>query len=217
MNRAALFITIEGGEGSGKTTQINKLAENLTREGYKVITTREPGGTPEGEKIRNLLVQREGGNWSALAEVLLLFAARVMHIESLIKPALEAKKIVISDRFTDSTYAYQGYGRGLSKDKIAEIEKAALGGFKPDLTFILDIDPKEGLKRSGRRLAAEILNVKQTEDRFENLDIGFHERLRTGFLELAKTDPKRCVVLDARQSQEEISGQILASVQERLK
>lgn len=191
------FISLEGGEGAGKTTQINQLAEFLTGEGYKVITTREPGGTPEAEKIRNLLVQREGGNWTPMAECLLLFAARVMHVEKVIKPAIEAGKVVITDRFTDSTRAYQGYGHGMELDQIEAVNTSVLADFAPDLTLVLDVDPDIGLSRSGRRLAAESLKVNQTEDRYENLDLDFHKRLRNGYLEIAKNNPDRCHVIDA--------------------
>ena len=128
--RASLFITLEGGEGSGKTSQINRLAQALTERGYRVVTSREPGGTVEGERIRDLLVQRDGGNWTPMAEVLLLNAARSMHISEIIKPALDKGKIVICDRFTDSTVAYQGYGRDMSLDKIKEIQDAVVGETK---------------------------------------------------------------------------------------
>ena len=191
---AGLFISFEGGEGSGKTTQINKLAESLTEQGRKVITTREPGGTPEGDKIRDLIVQREGGEWNPMAETLLLFAARTMHVQKTIKPALDDGKIVISDRFTDSTISYQGYGHGLATETIEDIAQISIDGLKPDITFILDIDPKEGLDRSQRRLASEQLGVDQTEDRFERLDVTFHEKLREGFLSIAKNEPDRCHV-----------------------
>lgn len=213
---SGMFITIEGGEGTGKTTQLNWLAEYLTGQGHKVITTREPGGTEEAEKVRNLLVQRDGGEWTSVAECLLLFAARVQHVEQLITPALADGKIVVSDRFSDSTYAYQGYGRGVDKDKIVQIEQVSMDGFKPDLTIILDIDPVVGLERSGRRLAAEALGVKQTEDRFENLDIEFHQKLRAGFLDIAKAEPERCFVIDAAQSPEAVRDSIFARVGEAL-
>jgi len=194
---SGLFITLEGGEGGGKTTQLNYLAEYLKNKGHKVLTTREPGGTPEAEKIRNLLVQRQSGEWSPMAETLMMFAARVEHIERVIKPALAEGRTVISDRFTDSTYAYQGAGREIGFDKIAELEKVALDGFKPDVTFILDLDPKIGLERSTRRLSAESLGLKQTEDRFENMELVFHQRLREAFLQIAEREPDRCHVLDA--------------------
>lgn len=214
---AGLFISFEGGEGSGKTTQINKLAAHLNTKGYTVVTTREPGGTEEGDKIRSLIVQRDGGNWTPLAECLLLFAARHMHVEKIIKPALEEGAIVISDRFTDSTRAYQGHGRGFSLETIEKLNDITLENFKPDLTLVLDIDPKTGLSRSGRRLAAEKLSVDQTEDRFENLDLDFHERLRQGFLAIAKKDSKRCKVFDAAQPADKLAAQLAATVEERLK
>jgi len=150
-----LFISFEGGEGSGKTTQINRLADYLTRQGYGVVTTREPGGTPEGESIRDVLVQRGGGDWLPMSEVLLLYAARYMHVEKVIKPAIAEGKIIICDRFADSTLAYQGYGHGLNPDSIKAVEALTIGAFKPDLTYILDIDVKTGLARSNKQLAVE--------------------------------------------------------------
>ena len=213
---AGLFITFEGGEGSGKTSQINRLAQTLSASGHKVITTREPGGTPEAEKIRNLLVQRDGGNWTPLAEVLLLFAARSLHVERVIQPALMTGKIVISDRFTDSTRAYQGYGHGLDLETIEEVNSIVLNGLEPDLTFILDIDPQTGLGRSERRLAAEQFMGARSEDRFEKLELDFHERLRQGFLKIASTYPKRCVILDATRTFEDLTAEISKTVQARL-
>lgn len=192
------FISFEGGEGSGKTTQINRLSEHLTSEGYRVVTTREPGGTPEGETIRNALVQRSGGDWHPMAEVLLLYAARLMHIKKVIEPALEEGKIVISDRFADSTLAYQGYGHKLNLEQIKEIQSISINDFKPNLTFILDIDPKTGLERSNKRLAVE-KGYEKTEDRFERLNIDFHERLRQGFLSIAQDETERCCVINADQ------------------
>lgn len=211
-----LFITFEGGEGAGKTTQINRLAQSLTEQGHKVITTREPGGTPEAEKIRNLLVQRDGGQWTPLSEALLLFAARQLHVDRVIKPNLDDGKIVISDRFTDSTRAYQGYGHGLDLEIIEELKETVLKGLEPDLTFILDIDSKAGLDRSERRLAAEALDIKQKEDRFENLDISFHEKLRQGFLQIAKDNAERCKVLDATKDINDIEKKILKLTSEKL-
>ena len=198
------FISLEGGEGSGKTTQINHIVNMLSERGYDVITTREPGGVPEAESIRNLLVQRDGGQWNAISEVLLLFAARSMHVEKLIKPALSEGKVVICDRFSDSTIAYQGYGRGLDLDTIREIERLSIGNFKPDLTFILDIDVRTGLKRSTARLSGE----DSTEDRFERMDIEFHEKLREGFLEIARKNEGRCYILNAGQGVEQLCDEI---------
>lgn len=212
MNRG-LFITLEGGEGSGKSTQIRILAENLRKRGQNVVTTREPGGTPEVEKIRELLVMRDGGVWTPVAEILLLFAARQMHVENLIKPALAAGKIVISDRFTDSTRAYQGYGHRESLETLEKINMLAIEGFSPDLTFILDIPVELGLERAGKRLKKDGSN----EDRFEKLDISFHERLRRGYLEIARQNPVRCVVVDAGQPVEKIAGILFQATLEKLK
>lgn len=208
-----LFITFEGGEGSGKTTQINRLAKALTDKDFKVITTREPGGSPEAETIRNLLVQRGKGNWPPLAEALMHSAARVIHVERVIRPALAENKIVICDRFTDSTYAYQGYGLGMKSEDIDALNKIAIGDLRPDLTFILDIDPKAGLMRTKRRDAAGTLSVEQLEDRYETMDLSFHEKVRTGFLEIAQKDPARCRLIDATQDLETIRDLIDDSVE----
>jgi dTMP kinase len=217
MGKTPLFISFEGGEGAGKTTQINTLAGALTQQGYKVITTREPGGTEEGEKIRALLVQRDGGNWNPMSECLLLFAARIMHVEQVIRPALEAGKIVITDRFTDSTRAYQGYGHGFDLKLIESLNDQLIGGFKPDLTFILDVDPQKGLERSSHRLASQPFEVDRAEDRFENLELEFHKRLRQGFLEIAKKEKDRCRVIDASKSLDAIAKEIEKIVLEKLK
>lgn len=211
----SLFITLEGGEGSGKTTQIKLLESALSELGYKVITTREPGGTREAEKIRDLLVQRDGGDWDAVAECLLLFAARHMHYETLIKPALSKGDIVISDRFTDSTRAYQGYGMGMDLEQIERIKQTAIQDVEPDLTFIMDIPVKEGLARSMSRLSAEDQKL-QTEDRYENRHIEFHEKLRQGYLSIAKENPNRCAIIDASQAPETIHERLLSLVKERL-
>lgn len=207
-----VFISFEGGEGSGKTTQINRLADFLTQQGRRVVSTREPGGTEDAEKIRDFLVKRDGGNWTPEAETLLLYAARSMHVEQIIKPALADGKVVISDRFSDSTLAYQGYGHGYALDKIKALDTLILDGFKPDLTLILDIPAQEGIDRSTRRLAGEALNIDRMEDRFEQLDIGFHEKLRQGFLQIAKENPQRCHVIDARQELGAVTDSIQAIV-----
>ncbi|MCB9995678.1 MAG: dTMP kinase [Rhodospirillales bacterium] len=212
MSSQGIFITLEGGEGSGKSTQIKTLAAFLQDKGHDVILTREPGGTPEAEKIRELLVNRDGGDWTPMAETLLFFAARAMHIETLIKPALAEGKIVICDRFTDSTRAYQSYGHGLDPDIIESYVQLAIAGFEPDLTFILDIDAAAGLERAGRRNT----DADSTEDRFEQMQIDFHERLRQGFLEIAARNPERCVIIDAQQSIDEIAAQIGDAALERI-
>ncbi len=212
MHNKGLFITLEGGEGSGKTTQIKRMQAALEKAGRHVVVTREPGGTPEAEKIRALLVQRDGGQWTPMAECLLLFAARTMHVETLIKPALAEGKIVISDRFTDSTRAYQGYGHGMDFNKIESLNKIAIDGFKPDLTFILDLPVRTGLARAGKRMNRD----GSAEDRFERLEIGFHEQMRQGYLDVAKHDPDRCVVVDAEQGIDDVTAAIMARLKEKV-
>jgi dTMP kinase len=199
--KPGLFITLEGGEGTGKSTQIRRLSELLRGKGHDVVTTREPGGTPEAEKIRDLLVQRDGGSWTPMAEALLLFAGRVMHVDTLIKPSIALGKIVISDRFADSTRAYQSYGHGYPLETIERLNTLALGDFKPDLTFILDMPVEDGLARAGRRLA----NSGSSEDKFERLGLEFHERMRQGYLAIAESDPDRCIVINASRSLDEIA------------
>lgn len=207
-----IFITLEGGEGSGKSTQIRLLADALRAFGRDVVITREPGGTPEAEKIRDFLVKRDGGNWTPMAECMLLYAARQMHVENLIKPALAEGKVVISDRFSDSTRAYQSFGHGLPLETIEQIDCLVLDGFKPDLTFILDLPVETGLARAGKRMSAD----QSQEDRFEKLGTSFHERLRQGYLQIAKANPQRCVVIDATRSIEQIAADLARHVQERL-
>jgi dTMP kinase len=207
-----MFITLEGGEGAGKSTQIKMLADSLRAAGHDVVTTREPGGTPEAEKIRALLVNRDGGAWTPTVECLLLYAARAQHVETLIKPALAAGKIVISDRFADSTRAYQAYGHGLSLGWVESLNDIVLGDFKPDLTFIMDLDVEIGLTRAGRRLQSQ----SSTEDKFESLGLDFHNRLRNGFLDIAARDPERCVVVDATRTPDAIAADLCDIVLRRL-
>jgi len=210
-----LFITLEGGEGAGKSTQSRRLKSALEQMGRDVVLTREPGGTPEAEKIRDLLVQRDGGNWTPMAECLLFFAARQMHVETLIKPSLAHGKIVICDRFTDSTIAYQGYGHGFDLPTIRGIEQLSLGNFKPDLTFILDLPVTDGLSRSLKQ--KDVSQGKEnTEDRFEKLKQDFHEKLRQGFLTIAVNEPERCVVVDATQSADAVFDCIWGRLQNAL-
>lgn len=202
------FISFEGGEGSGKSTQLRLLSSAFERAGLPFVSTREPGGTPSAERIRELLVSGEGDAWSALSETLLFQAARAEHIEKLIKPALTARKTIICDRFVDSTIVYQGIGKGLGVEYIKNLHRMAFGNFMPSLTILLDIAPEEGLKRAGSR--------NGNENRFEELDIIFHQKIRVGFLEIAKNEPNRCVVLDSMQSAESLHQQIIAKILERL-
>ncbi len=202
------FITFEGGEGAGKTTQIQILAERLRQNGTDVITTREPGGVPEAEKIRDLLVQKDGGRWDALSECMLFFTARRMHINTLIEPALQEGKTVICDRFTDSTIAYQGYGHNFDLNKIQQVQNISIGNFKPDQTFLLDLPVEMGLKRSKKRLSDQLSN----EDKFEDLDIAFHERLRQGFLTLAHNERERFHIIDAQNDIDTIAADIWENI-----
>ncbi|MBO6520577.1 MAG: dTMP kinase [Rhodospirillales bacterium] len=187
------FITFEGGEGGGKSTQVKTLAAALQDAGHTVVVTREPGGAPAAEEIRDLLVSGAVERWSPMAEVLLNYAAREMHVRQTIRPALDRGDWVISDRFSDSTMAYQGYGGGVDPARIEAIHTAVLGEFKPDLTLILDLDVTDGLARAGKRL----VEAGSAEDRFERMERDFHHRLRDGFLEIAKSEPLRCRVIDA--------------------
>jgi len=203
----ARFITLEGGEGVGKSTQARRLCAQLEARGIGVVATREPGGSPGAEDIRKLLVDGEPGRWSPLAETLLLFAARADHIERTIKPALDRGEWVICDRFTDSTYAYQGAARGLARETIRRIEAVAIGDFKPNLTLILDLPVQEGLKRAGER--------GPHETRFEKFDGSFHEKLRKAFLDLAKRALERCVVIDASGTADAVADRVWRAVAKR--
>jgi dTMP kinase len=199
-----LFITFEGGEGSGKTTQIRLLKEAMEQMGKEMLLTREPGGSEGAEKIRPLLVSGNA-NWDALSEVLLFSAARRDHLVNKIWPALKEGKIVLCDRFADSTLAYQGYGRKDDKElqqKLMDLYQMIAGDFRPDLTFILDIDPEIGLKRSCDRLG-------NNERRFEDMDIQFHKNLRQAFLKIAQQDNQRCHVIQTNRSVEEIHQDIM--------
>jgi dTMP kinase len=200
MNPRGLFITFEGGEGAGKTTQIKRLAAAL---GPDTLQTREPGGTPEAEAIRETFFKNNGQNWPPEALVLLMFSARVLHTENLIRPALEKGTTVLCDRYTDSTRVYQGYAGNLALDKIEAVKELSIGDFEPDLTFILDIAPEEGLKRADTRAG---------ETTFEAKDLTFHHKIRDGFLTIAKENPDRCVIIDASQDQDTIAQQILQAV-----
>lgn len=211
-----MFITFEGGEGSGKTTLINRIGDKLTSNNHRVITTREPGGTEQGEKVRKLIVQGEYNTWSPMEEVLLIFAARHAHVEQVIRPALAKGKIVLCDRFTDSTRAYQGYGHGLDPAVIEQMNDLVLGGFTPDLTFVLDVEPRKGIERSKQRLTAEKFGSLPLEDRFEKLDLAFHERLRAGFLDIAAKNKNRCIVIPDGLSMDEVATQVYDAVVKRI-
>jgi dTMP kinase len=203
------FITFEGGEGAGKSTQVRRLAARLQAAGHEVVATREPGGSPGAEAIRALLVQGEADRWSPLTETLLMYAARRDHIERVIAPALARSAWVVCDRFADSTRAYQGAAGGTDPALIRTLETAILGETRPDLTLILDLPVADGLGRANGRGDAE--------GRFEAKGEAFHERLRQAFLEIARAEPRRCTIIDAARSPDEVEAQIRAAVETRLK
>lgn len=209
----APFITFEGGEGSGKSTQIKLLAEYLKQKSVDVVVTKEPGGTPIGVELRRLLVEGAADKMDANAEALLFFADRRIHMTQLVWPALENGKWVISDRFADSTTAYQyyAYNKRLSKEDIDMLYRFAVGDFKPDLTIILDIDPKVGLSRSFKK--AEGMETKETRN--ENRVLEFHQNLRQGYIQIAKQEPDRCVVLNAEQTIEALHQDVLAVIKDK--
>jgi dTMP kinase len=203
----ARFITLEGGEGAGKSTQARKLATRLIERGHRVTLTREPGGAPGAEAIRDLLVSGDTGRWTPLAETLLHFAAREEHLSRTIRPALGRGEWVISDRFVDSTFAYQGAAQGSARDTIEVLGKMVIGGDMPGLTLILDLPVDVGLARS---------HARGGEDRYERMGPAFHETLRQAFLAIAKAQPERCVTIDATADEEEVARQIWHSVTSRL-
>ena len=202
------FITLEGGEGAGKSTQIARLADWLKARGREVVTTREPGGAPGAEMIRKLLVEGPAERWDGTTEALLHFAARRDHLRATVWPALERGAWVVSDRFADSTRAYQGYGHGLDLESLDRLYEVAVDGFHPDLTIILDLPIETGLARAAAR--------RGTETRYESLPRDFHERVRQGFLEIAKSEPKRCAIVDATKDIDGIAQAIARTVTERL-
>jgi dTMP kinase len=202
------FITVEGGEGAGKSTQVELLMAALERTGIAATRTREPGGSEGAEAIRRLLLEGADARWDALAEALLLYAARHDHVTRLIAPALQQGLWVVCDRFADSTLAYQGYGRGLPLVDLLGLHRIALADFAPDLTLVLDLPAAAGLARIAGRAG--------NADRFERLDPSFHERLRDGFRRIAVDNPQRCVVIDASGERDIVHRAVLNAVATRL-
>jgi dTMP kinase len=202
-----VFITLEGGEGAGKSTQLKLLEERLATHEINIVRTREPGGVPSAETIRDLLVNGETDKWRPLTETLLHFAARHEHISRLVQPALENGQWVLCDRFADSTTAYQGYAQNIDLETIATLYRLAVGKLEPNLTIILDLPVQVGLER------AEDRGIGGT--RYERMGIEFHQRLRDGFLQIAANNPHRCSIVDATQTIEEISENIMALVEAR--
>jgi dTMP kinase len=202
------FISLEGGEGAGKSTQARRLAERLSAGGREVVLTREPGGSAGAEAIRSLLVEGEADRWSAVSETLLMYAARRDHIERLIEPALERGAWVICDRFLDSTRAYQGAAGGAPMALIEALEQDVVGAVTPDLTLILDMPVEAGLARAAGRAGGE--------GRFESKGQGFHTRLRAAFLKIAEREPERCAVLSAEGDLDAVAARIWDVVAARL-
>ena len=202
------FITFEGGEGAGKSVQISRFFEYLKAQNKEVVLTREPGGTDIGKQIRKLLVEGDKDKFDEITEVLLFYADRRINITQVIQPALRAGKYVISDRYNDSTIAYQYYGSNkFDNTQIMDtLYEIVAGSFKPDVTFLLDIDVKIGFERSFKK--SQTMDTKEL--RFENVDVAFHERLRQGYLELAKQNPDRFIIINANQSIEDVTKEIIA-------
>ncbi len=202
------FITFEGGEGAGKSTQLRRLADALIASGVDVVMTREPGGSPGAEEIRKLLVTGEPGRWDAETEALLHFAARRDHLIRTVWPALKRGAWVLSDRFADSTMAYQGYAQGFGRERVADLYRLVVGDFAPDLTLILDVPSDQGLKQAGGR--------GHDETRYERMGDAFHMRLREAFLDIARREPQRCVVIDSTGPVDSVADAIRHVVREKL-
>jgi dTMP kinase len=204
----ALFITVEGGEGAGKSTQVARLTARLADAGCDVVATREPGGSAGAERIRDLLVRGEADRWSPVTETLLMYAARRDHVERVIRPALARGAVVVCDRFVDSTRAYQGAGGGAPPALIAALESQVLDQTWPDLTLVFDLPVETGLARAASRGGDEA--------RFEAKGLAFHERLRAGFLDIARREPERCVVIDAGGDGDTVAASVWNAVSARL-
>lgn len=209
---AGCFITFEGGEGAGKSTQIERLRTRLEQLGQPVLVTREPGGSPHAEEVRAFILGGHAKHLGPFAEALLFAAARIDHLDKTIKPVLRSGTHVLCDRFADSTRAYQGSVGNLDKGLIDQLETVTLRGVKPDLTFILDLPAETGLARAGARQAGK----GEGADRFEKEDLSFHQSLRQAYLAIARAEPRRCVVINADQDPGEVETAIWAALRERL-
>ncbi len=209
------FITFEGGEGSGKSTQAQLLADRLRGRGNEAVLTREPGGSPFAEQVRALILDPATAPHSALSEALLFYAARSDHLDTTIRPALVAGRWVICDRFSDSTRVYQGVAGGLAPAVLDRLESMIVAPTRPDLTLILDLPADAGLSRAADRRRANAV-VGAQADAYEKRDLAFHERLRAGYVAIAKTEPQRCVLVDGAGSPDAIAAEIWAHVERRL-
>jgi dTMP kinase len=212
------FITFEGLDGSGKSTQIERLAKKLAADGFRAVVTREPGGTAIGEKIRNLLLDTSTSDLSPMAELALMFASRVQHIQEIIQPALAEGRVVLCDRFTDSSEAYQGGGRKLGSEPVLALHRILCGNLQPDLTILMDSDVAASVKRARRRNIARVSgDGGGDENRFEQESRAFFGRVRNAYLAIAAREPQRVVVVNARGTPEETHKQILETVRRKLK
>jgi len=219
MSRRGKFITFEGLDGTGKSTQMHKLAEALRAAGHKVVETREPGGTATGEKIRKVLLDSSTAGLDPLAEMALMFASRAQHIAEVIEPGLAAGAIVLCDRFTDSTEAYQGSGRKLGSDAVLELHRVLCGDLQPDLTILMDSNLQTSLNRARRRNEQDSRNASRghDENRFERETRSFFARVRDGFIAIAKREPGRVVMVDARGTPGQTHQKIVEVVRKKLK
>lgn len=202
-----MFITLEGIEGSGKSTQIQHICRFLDASGFGYISTREPGGTPIGKKIRSILLDPGSNVMDPTTELLLYTADRIQHLQEIIRPAITTGKVVVCDRYFDATVAYQGFARGLDMAMIYDLHRFVCADLKPDLTFLLDLPPEIGLKRARHQL--EVGTRAIDESRFENEAIAFHERVRAGYLTIARHEPDRFRIVDAAQTETDVRAQIL--------
>ena len=201
------FITLEGGEGAGKSVQRDRLVQALRAAGLETVATREPGGSPSAEAVRELLLAH-GTDWQPLSEALLHAAARSQHLAETVRPALEAGRWVVSDRYSDSTRAYQGWGQGVALETLDQLEAMVVADARPDLTIMLDVAPEIGLTRAEGR--------GQGADRYEAMDLAFHQRLRAGYRAIAESAPERCVLIDASGSEDAVAAEIRSAVHARL-
>lgn len=213
-----MFITFEGLDGCGKSTQLEKLARHFREQGFKVVKTREPGGTETGESIRKLLLDAATTGLSSMTELAMMFASRAQHIKEVIEPGLAEGKIVLCDRFTDSTEAYQGGGRKLGSDPVLKMHKIICGGLQPDLTILMDSDVAHSVERARRRnRSRSSQNSHRNENRFEQENRGFFGRVRDAYHLIAKREPRRVVTIDARGTIDQTHSKIVEAVQKKLK
>jgi len=203
-----MFITFEGPDGSGKTTQVKRIGRKLIEKGFDIVYTREPGGTEISDQVREILMNMKNKQMCPRTEILLFCAARAQLVEEVIRPALQSGKIVISDRYADSTLAYQGYGHGFEQETLKQLLNFATGNLWPDLTFLLDISAEKGLRRR--------INNQEEWNRMDDYQLAFHERVRNGYHQLAAADPQRWEIIDADQSEEAVENEIMQRLARRL-